>query len=113
MVKSFKKFMEEEEGILSSYKDILDISPDDIRKEPFLTKFNLGTNLGAYRVLDFKRNSEGKITHAVIKVLSRDKTYKGEKQLMNRPKDEGETKIVSIKDLDKLLGQDFQQQPQA
>ena len=112
MTKSFKKFMEEGEGVLASYKDVLGISPDDMRKEPFLTTFSLGTNLGSYQVVDFKRDKHGKITHAVIKVLSRDKTYKGEKELTDRPKNEGETKIVSIEDLNKMLGQDFEQQSQ-
>ena len=116
MSKSFRQFIEDSDKspLLSSMEDMLGIRPEDIKKEPLIgTFFKLGkgTNLGSYRVLEFKRNSEGKITHALVQTLSMDKTYKDDEEgYLNRVPNknaEGATRLVAIGDLDKLMGQDF------
>lgn len=116
MLKSFRKFVEErEEGTLvSSLQDMLGINPEDLRNEPQLATFfsiaSRGTNLGSYKIVGFKRSEDGKITHAVVKPMSMDKTYKDEKDSPKRLPDgavPSEEMLVPISDLDKLMSQDF------
>lgn len=116
MTKSFRKFMEEGSGaspLMSSLEDMLGIDSEDLKKEPQLATFfkiSQGTNLGSYKILEFKRDSQGKITHAVVEPMTADKVY-GEKDGSFRKIQKGplnsKPQLVAIADLDKLLGQDF------
>lgn len=120
--KSFRKFIEEEEKgsrYISSLEDELGIDPKDLEKEPQIASFfsigGITRNLGPYRIIKFKRNSDGEITHAVVSV-SRDTTIKnrsykdeeGRLSRINGDRKEDKQFIVPIEDLDKLLSQDFQ-----
>lgn len=120
-MKSFKKFVEDAEEmntIISSLEDNLGINPEDLKKEPQIAsffKFNQGTNLGSYKIISFKKNSKGQITHAVVKPLDSDKLYKDKKgSYVKIPKKEidNSLKLINIKDLNKLLSQDFDQNQQ-
>ena len=114
MVKSFKEFLEAEDQhpLMTSLKDVLGIDPEQLRREPQVATFwrmGLGTNLGAYKIIQFKRNSDGIITHAVVRKISSDKTYKdkdGKLSKVPNPGAEGD-KLVAISDLDALMQQDF------
>lgn len=122
--KTFSDFLKEEEDkhpFLSSLGDELGIKPSDLETEPQVASFfSLGktlSNIAPYKILSFKRNSEGKITHALVKQSS-------DKSISNRQyKDDGKggftriegepgerTFLVGIDDLDKLMSQDFQTQ---
>lgn len=122
MTKSFKEFMEDENNdhpLISSLEDTLGIDPEDLKNEPQIATFfklSQGTNMGSYKIIKFKRNSQGKITHALVKPIEADKIYKDKDGSIKKiPKKEIDTsvKLVSIKDLDGLLGQDFAQSQQA
>jgi len=125
--KTFSEFMKEEESkhpFLSSLRDELGIKPSDLEHEPQVASFfSLGggaTNIAPYKVVGFKRNSNGRITHAMVRNTS-------DRSISNRHyKDDGEggfvkidgvpgekTFLVGIEDLDKLMSQDFQPQPGA
>lgn len=113
MTKSFRKFVEESENspFIDSMQDVLGISPEDLRKEPQLATFfkmTKGTNLGTYKIVEFKRDREGKITHAVVRPMSSDKNYKDEDgKLKIVPGPDSGDKLVAVKDLDGLLSQDL------
>lgn len=122
--KSFKTFLKEEENkhpYLSSIEDELGINPADLEKEPQVASFfsfnkNIN-NIGTYKVVDFKRNSQGEITHAVVKQIN-DKNIKNRQyqnidgEIKRTEKDsKDKTFIVPIKDLDGLMSQDFTQTP--
>lgn len=99
--------------LMSSLKDMLGIDDEDLKDEPQIASFfkiSQGTNLGSYKILEFKRNSEGKITHALVVPMYMDKIYGGKEGSMKRlPRgaaDHG-VKLVAVQDLDKLMGQDF------
>lgn len=120
--KSFKTFLEEEENkhpYLSSIEDELGINPADLEKEPQVASFfsfnkNI-KNIGTYKVINFKRDSEGKITHATVKQIN-DKNINNRQyqnidgEIKRTEKDsKDKTFIVPIKDLDSLMSQDFTQ----
>lgn len=123
--KSFRKFMEEEEEkgsrYVSSLEDELGIDSRDLEKEPQIASFfsvgGITRNIGPYRILKFKRNIDGDITHAVV-IPSNDPTirnrqYKNKEGEWFKLDNEKETEkfLVPIEDLDKLLSQDFQPPP--
>lgn len=121
--KSFRKFLEEEEKspYLSALQDELGLDPGDLEKEPQIASFfsmgGITNNLGSYKIVKFKRNDEGKITHAMVRKINdpvmKKRIYKdkeGETVRVDKEEEE-KTFIVPIGDLDKLLSQDFQPQP--
>lgn len=123
--KTFKTFLEEEENkhpYMSVLQDDLGINPKDLEDEPQIASFfSLGNtiqNIGPYKIVKFNRNSDGKITNAVvrrveIKGLSCKRYLDRDGGLSQTDKDpsEGETFVVDIKDLDSLLSQNFQPAP--
>lgn len=121
--KSFKNFLEEEENkspYISSLEDEMGIDPRDIEKEPQVSSFfSLGgftSNIGPYRIVRFKRNDDGRITHALVRRISddsiRNRNYKDkEGKFTKTERPEEETFIVPVEDLDKLLSQSFQPPP--
>lgn len=124
--KSFRKFVEERDKEtssphLDSLGDEMGIDPRDLEKEPQVGSFfSMGgetRNVGPYRVLRFKRNDEGEVTHAVVKRFGgpgiRNRRYKDYDGQMKRveTEDEDKTFIVPIEDIDKLMSQDFQPPP--
>lgn len=126
--KSFKKFIEEKEKEVSSphldsLEDELGIDPRDLEMEPQIASFfsfdGQARNIGPYRIISFKKNNDGKITHAVVKRFDlpgiKNRSYKDEDGNMVRiDAQKGEQKfLVPIGDLDKLLSQDLQPPPQA
>lgn len=121
--KSFRKFLEDEEKkspYLSSLEDELGLEPADLEKEPQIASFfSLGgttNNIGPYKIVKFKRNDDGEVTHAVVKRINdpviKKRTYKDKDGETVRVDDEQseDTYIVPVEDLDKLLSQDFQPQ---
>lgn len=103
---------------MTSLKDVLGIDPEQLKKEPQVATFwkmGLGTNLGAYKIVQFKRNDEGTITHAVVRRISNDKTYKEKEGKFSKVPDPkgSEDILVSIGDLDALMQQDFKASGQA
>ena len=116
---SFKYFLESEEqsGHLSALANDLGIEPEDMEGQPFVGSFfSLGKdayNLSAYQVVDFKRDSSGKPTHAVIKLMSGGgrKRYKkkGDKMLRVDDSPNDKTYLVSIDKLQDLMTQGLQQ----
>ena len=121
--KSFRKFLEEEENkspYLSSLEDELGLDPRDLEKEPQIASFfSIGgttNNVSPYRILKFKSNENGKLTHAIVKKINdpaiKKRAYKDKDSETVRVDDERseETHIVPIEDLDKLMSQDFQPQ---
>lgn len=120
MRKTFRKFIEEKEQApyISSLEDELGINIKDLEKEPQIaTFFAFGkgniSNISPYKIIEFKRNEDGKITHAVVckndegPINSRQ--YQDKNGEITRVKNDTENKkfIVAIEDLDKLLSQDF------
>jgi len=121
MTKTFRKFVEEAEKspFISSMQDMLGIDPEDLKNEPQQGTFYLhdtgqsvlkGTNLGSYKVVEFKRDKQGKITHAVVRPMSSDKTYKDENgkiKIVPGSESDKQDRLVGIEDLDGLLSQDL------
>lgn len=103
---------EEAETLVSSMQDILGINPEDLKNEPQIATFFKmgpnGTNMGSYKVVQFKRNENGQITHALVRPISVDKVYKdgGPKKLDSSNAPKGDF-LVPIGELNKLLSQDF------
>lgn len=125
MVKSFKEFLKEEENkhpYISSLEDELGIDTRDLEKEPQIGSFfsmgNITKNVGPYKILKFKRNDDGEITHAIVKNIDdhaiKNRKYKDQEgNLIKIDNEEVKTKtfLVPIQDLDKLMSQDFQPPP--
>ena len=124
--KSFRKFLEEKEASsphIDAMQDELGIDPRDLEKEPQVAAFfSMGKevrNIGPYRVVSFKRNDEGKITHAVVRRFDdrgiQSRRYRDEDGGMVRmnKNDDSERMVVPIEELDKLMSQDFQPPPGA
>ena len=118
---SFRDFLESEEltGHLAALSSNLDIDPEDLKDQPFVGSFmNFGKNtwnLSGYQVVDFKYDSNGKPTHAVLKLLDslgrRKFSKKGNKQLrVNDDPNNDKTYIVPIEKLEDLMTQPFAQQ---
>lgn len=108
----------EQDTLVSSLEDTLGINPEDLKNEPQLATFfkiaSHGTNLGSYKILQFKRNEDGKITHAVLRPLSTDKVYKdreGSIKNIARGKMPSKDVLVPIGELDTLMAQDFATSP--
>ncbi len=123
---SFKSFLEEKENpYLSSLEDELGIDIKDLKNEPQIASFySFGKtiqNIGSYKILNFKRNEKGEITHAVVKQANdpviKNRKYKEKDGSIEREREKESLKntdqifIVQIKDLDKLLSQDFTPPP--
>lgn len=119
--KSFREFVEEKEASsphIDAMQDELGIDPRDLEKEPQVAAFfAMGKevrNIGPYRIVSFKRDDDGRITHAVVRrydlrgAISR--RYRDEEGGMIRmdKDDDSERMVVPIGDLDKLMSQDFQ-----
>jgi hypothetical protein len=126
--KTFRSFLEEDQSYLSSLEDTLGIDPRDMEIEPQIGKFfsfsqeaskrlGLTSNVGPYEIKKFKRNSEGKITHAVVVKINdpfiKSSEYKDEDgNVVRVDKDkENQTFLVDIKDLEGLLKQDLEPSP--
>jgi hypothetical protein len=118
---SFRDFIESEEltGHLAALSSNLGIEPEDIEGQPFVGSFmNFGKNtlnLSAYQIVDFKRDSSGKPTHALVKLansLGRKRFKKqGEKQLrVDDDPDDDKTYLVPIDKVQDLMTQPFAQQ---
>jgi predicted peptidase len=118
--KSFKTFLKEEENkhpFISSLEDELGIPPDELDTEPQVASFfsfdkNIN-NLGTYKIINFKTNEKGEKTHAIVKQINDKKIKNRQYQDKNgnlirvEKPSEDKTFIVPIKDLDKLMSQDF------
>jgi hypothetical protein len=123
MFKSFKKFIEEKHPYFSSLEDELGIDINDLQNEPQIGSFfSIGkgniSNLIPYKIIKFKRNNDGKITHAVVKknsdLMIKSKQYKEKDgKILQVNKEEEKRFIVPIEELDKLISQDFQPPPSA
>lgn len=121
MTKSFKKFLEESEGdkhpFMTSFGDMFNVRPEDWSRDALrstFTQMGLGSNLLTYKVVGYKKDKEGRITHALVKPLSMDKTYKDDDGKLSRVPSPGELKekLIPIEDLDELMQQDFKSQSQ-
>jgi hypothetical protein len=122
--KTFSDFLREEEKkhpFLSSLKDELGINASDLEHEPQVASFfSLGgkvSNISPYKILKFKRDHNGRITHALVRQTNdpsmSNRHYKddgegGFVKIDEKPKER--TFLVPIGDLDKLMSQDFQPQ---
>lgn len=121
MYKSFRNFVEEKESnphpYISALEDEFGIDSRDLEKEPLLASFfafgdgNI-SNIGPYKILSFKRNEDGQITHAVVSQNSdssiKNRQYKDKDGNILRVNNQEDRKfVVSIQDLDKLMSQDF------
>lgn len=104
----------EEETLMSSLEDMLGINPEDLRSEPQLATFfkiaSHGTNLGSYKIMQFKRNEDGKITHAILRPISAQKVYKDKgdsmKKMPSGSMPSGDV-LVPVGELNALMSQDF------
>jgi hypothetical protein len=118
MAKSFKKFLEDKGyPFIKSLDNILNIDTDQLENDPQIGTFfsmGLGSNLWSYQVVGFKKDKNGNKTHAVIKPISADKTYKNDGKMSEIPnRAEMKEKIITIEDLDALMRQSFEPQGQA
>lgn len=121
---SFYKFLEQQEeeeqnsksSYISALEDDLGINPEDIAKDPkYASFFSLGgrngINMGTYKVIEFKRNQDGDITHAVVvknddKAIKNKTFYVADKEIIQIPKDIGKkTFLIPIEDLEGLMNQ--------
>jgi hypothetical protein len=124
--KSFRKFIEESEAKASSpHLDALGaemgIDARDLEKEPMVGSFfSIGDeikNIGMYRVVRFKRDDSGRITHAVVERMDdraiKNRTYRDAEGGMVQTSggDSSEKMLVPIEDLDKLMSQSLQPPP--
>lgn len=122
--KSFRSFLEEDENkspYMASLEDEMGIDPRDLEKEPQIGSFfsfgKIASNIGPYKVVKFKRNEDGEITHAIVKQINdpiiNSRKYKDKDGNITKVDDEkgDKTFIVPIEDLDKLMSQDFQSAP--
>lgn len=119
---SFKQFLKEEETFFTGMGKI-GIDKDDYKKFPQYASFfsfkDSPLNFSQYSILDYKKNEDGKITHAVVKLINDphvhslkfDKNYPDGKE---NKENSDETFVVPIEDLEKLLtqGQQPQQSPE-
>lgn len=123
--KSFRKFVEDKEASaphLDALEDEMGIDPRDLEKEPMIGSFfAMGDevrNIGPYKVLGFKRDSSGKITHAVVKRFDdrgiKNRRYRDEDGNMTRMKapENQERLVIPVGELDGLLSQSLQPPPQ-
>lgn len=117
MFKSFKKFIEEKYPFISSLEDELGIDIGDLEKEPQIGSFfSIGkgniSNISPYKIIEFKRDENGKITHAIVQKNEdkiKNKQYKEKDGKIFQVKKESKKRfIVPIEELDKLMSQDFQ-----
>lgn len=97
----FSEFIKKEESYIDALKDQLGINPEDQKKDPKIASWiALGhtRNLGPYTIIDYKKNKDGKITHALIK---KDK-YPGSLNYKDDLKvsDKSSTYLISIEDLE-------------
>ena len=119
--KSFREFVEEKEASsphIDAMQDELGIDPRDLEKEPQVAAFfAMGKevrNIGPYRIVSFKRDDDGRITHAVVRRYDdrgiQSRRYRDEEGGMIRmdKDDDSERMVVPIGNLDKLMSQDFQ-----
>lgn len=126
--KSFRKFVEEREKEASSphldaLEDELGIDPRDLENEPMIASFfamgDEARNIGPYRVLSFKRDESGKITHAVVKRFDdraiKNRRYRDEEGGMKRMSspESQDRLLIPIGELDKLISQSLQPPPAA
>lgn len=98
--------------------DEMGIDARDIEKEPMVASFfAMGDevrNIGTYRVVSFKRDQSGRITHAVVERFNdkaiKDRRYRDEDGNMVRTQggEGNERMLVPIEDLDKLMSQSLQ-----
>lgn len=106
---------------MASLEDEMGIDPRDLEKEPQIGSFfsfgKIASNIGPYKVVKFKRNEDGEITHAIVKQINdpiiNSRKYKDKDGNITKVDDEkgDKTFIVPIEDLDKLMSQDFQSAP--
>lgn len=128
---SFYQFLEQQEeqedkedkvSYVSALEDELGINPEDFYKDPKYASFfsfgSNGVNLGIYKIIEFKRNSKGDVTHAVVEknndsAIKNKNYYSGEKDIFQIPSNKDNNKIftVPIEDLESLMMQGSQQQP--
>lgn len=121
---SFLQFLKEQEDNKVSYvnalSDELGIDVESLYKDPKYASFFSfgpnGVNLGIYKVVEFKKNSEGKITHAVVE-LDNDKAIRNKKYNTGTDKETqipnfaGKNRfVVKIEDLEALMTQGSQPQ---
>lgn len=118
---SFLQFLKEQEDKISyvdALGDELGIDMESLYKDPKYASFfsigPYGVNIGIYKVLEFKKNSEGQITHAVV-ALDNDKAIKNKKYSTGSDKDvqipnfNGQNKFtIKIEDLESLMTQGSQ-----
>jgi hypothetical protein len=115
---SFRNFLKnEEESYFSAMADQLGINPEDYKKDAKVGSFySFGSNvvnIGPYSILDFKKNDNGEITHALVKQINDPRIHNMKyKNDLRTKADSDETFLIPIDDLQKLMmqGQDQPQQ---
>ena len=113
----FSDFIKKEEvSYIDALKDQLGIHPEDQKKDPKIASWislNYTKNLGSYSIIDYKKNKDGKITHALVKKHEQPGSINYKDNLrINRDKDS--TYLIPIEDLENnimLQGQNAQSQP--
>jgi hypothetical protein len=117
----FSEFIKKEEAsYIDSLKNQLGIHPDDQKKDPKIASWiSLGSmkNIGPYIIIDYKKNSDGKITHALIKQNNDSNNisinYSTDNSVIKN-NDKDKTFLISIEDLENqimLQGQNQQANP--
>ena len=117
--KTFKAFLEEEEDkhpFLTSLKDILGVSPFDYDKEALVSSFvktKLCGNIANVDVIEFKKDKNGNITHALVNISYPQKIYKDEegttKQIDTKEPREPKKILIDVRELDDFMKKAFSQ----
>lgn len=121
---SFRSFLESEESKsphLDALQDELGIDPKEFQKSPKVASFfSLGKDmfsLSPYKIMNYQRDKNGNITHAVVKVINdpnihrkRYKTSGGKNVGVPDYHDGNKTYLVPIKDLQGMMTQGLDQQ---
>lgn len=111
---SFRNFLANEEESFFRNMSKIGINPEDWKKFPqYASFFSVGespVNFGSLSILDYKKNSDGQITHVLVKKINDSKvaSLKFDKNnsdgTINKD-NKDQTFLVSIDDLEKLLRQ--------
>lgn len=104
----FRDFIKKEESSYgSALQDQLGINPEDQKKDPKIASWislGLTKNIGPYTIVDYKRNQDGKITHALVKKNNdpniRSISYRGDSKVIDT---KNQTYLISIEDLENQI----------
>ena len=105
---NFSDFIKKEESSYNNaLEDQLGINPEDQKKDPKIASWislGLTKNIGLYTIIDYKKNQDGKITHALVRKNNdpsiKSLSYRGDSKVVDT---KNQTYLISIEDLENQI----------